>query len=296
MEQTEGLGDSAMYSTPTGMVKATVTQTGGLFDTAALAAHAAFVNSVPSTPQTSVRTLCFGFVTQAVGSAFWGFYGAFSSAYEAVITLAQLTKYNVNYVISGAIDRGVLVQPLAAKTANWNTHTLGTPVDFTLDPSQRAIPITSNSAANPSIVTCPVPHGLVTNQVVFISGVTGSIADINGQQIVTVIDAFTFSVPVNAGTHAGTGGSFVLASTVNGGAGYQQIEAFTGFTGFIGKIRSSADEAIYADLAVFANHASGQTEGQRVAVAGTIARYLCFDGAVTGSGSISLLSGFARNP
>jgi hypothetical protein len=178
------------------------------------------------------------------------------------------------------------------KTADWNTKTLGTTVDYASDPSQYTIPITSNSVANPSVVTTPVPHGLTTGQVIVISGVSTSSPTINGERTVTVLSSTTFSVAVNV-TVGGTGGTFVLASSVNGGAGYQQVSAFSGFTGFVGKIRHSADDTTYADLVTFTNVTSAPN-AQRVTCAGTVNRYLCFDGDVTGSGSITAMAAFSR--
>lgn len=82
------------------------------------------------------------------------------------------------------------------------------------------------------------------------------------------------------------------ASTANGGAGYLHVTALTGFTGFIGKIRHSADDTTYADLLTFANMTA--VGAQRVTVAGTVNRHLAFNGDVTGSGSITVCAGFAR--
>lgn len=83
------------------------------------------------------------------------------------------------------------------------------------------------------------------------------------------------------------------ASTANGGSGYLQIRAFSGFTGFVAKIRHSADDVTYADLVTFANHTTG-IGAQRVTAAGTINRHLAVDGNVTGSGSIEAMVGFCR--
>lgn len=76
------------------------------------------------------------------------------------------------------------------------------------------IVITSNSQASPSVVTCPVPHGLTSGDSVIIAAVVGSNADINGTRTVTVITPLTFSVAVDASTAGGTGGYFTLASGV----------------------------------------------------------------------------------
>jgi hypothetical protein len=83
------------------------------------------------------------------------------------------------------------------------------------------------------------------------------------------------------------------ASSADGGFAFQQISAFTGFDGFVGKIRDSADDVTYADLATFANVTAGPA-AEVVEVAGTVDRYLSFDGDVDGTGSITLLAGFAR--
>ena len=174
----------------------------------------------------------------------------------------------------------------------WNTKTLSTVVDYTTDPSQRVVPITSNSVANPSVVTTTVPHGLTSGDIVLIAGVSTSSPTINGERVVTVISPTTFSVPVNV-TVGGTGGTLVRANSANGAVGYQQVSAMSGFTGFVGKLRDSADDITYADLIAFANVTAAPAK-ERATVAGTIDRYLSFDGACTGSGSITVFCGCSR--
>lgn len=83
------------------------------------------------------------------------------------------------------------------------------------------------------------------------------------------------------------------ASSANGGVGYLQVPAFTGFSGFVAKIRHSADDVVYADLITFSNVTAGPT-AQRVEVAGTVNRHLAVDGNVTGSGSLRAVIAFAR--
>ena len=58
--------------------------------------------------------------------------------------------------------------------------------------------ITSNSSANPTVVTTLVPHGLKNNDKIVISGVRGSNADLNKEHEVTVLSPTTFSVRVDA--------------------------------------------------------------------------------------------------
>jgi hypothetical protein len=291
-EQDDGLGDNFESFRPVGKQSATLMQNGAFFDTATNSLHAAMATKLGTTPQATARIGCVGIMGNAVGDVCYGVSGAHSVGYEPLADLGKLTKANAEHLIAGLVERGQIIQPHAVKTADWNTKTLGTTVDYTTDPSQFTIPITSNSVANPSVVTTPVPHGLTTGQVIVISGVATSSPTINGERTVTVLSSTTFSVAVNV-TVGGTGGTFVLASSVNGGAGYQQVSALSGFTGFVGKIRHSADDTTYADLVTFTNVTSAPN-AQRVTCAGTVNRYLCFDGDVTGSGSITAMAAFAR--
>lgn len=83
------------------------------------------------------------------------------------------------------------------------------------------------------------------------------------------------------------------AQSSSGGAGYLQVTAASGFTNFVGKIRDSADDNTFADLVTFTDNVSAPF-AQRVVVAGTVERFLCFDGNVTGTGSITAWAGFVR--
>lgn len=297
-ETSDGLDDNFEANTPVGKQRATITQGGAFFDTASKSIHDAMATNLGTSASATPRVGVIGVMGNTVGAVFWGLSALFSVAYEAALELSKLTKANAEHLLDGLVERGQVVQPLAAQTANWNTHALATPVDFTTDVSQFAIPITSASKASPCVVTTPVPHGLTTGQHVLISGNSLAGPAINSDLAVTVLSTTTFSVAVNttASTGAGSGGSFVLASTVNGGAGYQEVTAFSGFTGVIGKIRHSADETTYADLAVFTNVTTAPN-AQRVAVAPgtTVNRYLCYDGAVSGAGSITVFGGFCRS-
>lgn len=289
-QRSDGLGDNLEANSPTGLSRATLTQAGAFFDDSANGAHA-LLSAAGATGVS--RLLVFGQTGNVIGARYTGAEGTFANVYDVLAQVGKLTLADVMYVVSGVIDRGLIIEALVQKTISWNTFTDGFPVDFTLDTAQRVIPITSNTIANPTIVLTPVPHSLVTGQVVLVSGVVTSTPTINGQQTVTVIDATHFSVPVNV-TVAGTGGSFVLGSSTVGGFGVLEVSEMTGPTGFIGKIRSSADNITYADLVTFAN-VTAAPAAQRLAVAGTIARYLCFSGAVTGAGTLTVFSGFSRS-
>ena len=291
MVPSTGLGDSTAAKAPTGLSTLTVTQSGAFFDDAANGAHA-LLTPVGATAVS--RLLMAAFAGNTIGKAFLGAFGVYGMAYDVQGQIGQLTKANVTYDVSGALDRGVILNQAVAKTVSWNTKTDGFSVDYTTDPSQKNIPITSNTIANPTVVTTPVPHGLTTGDLILVSGVITSTPTINGAQTVTVLSPTTFSIPVNV-TVAGTGGSFVRANSSNGGAGYQMVSALSGFTGFLGKIRDSPDDTTYGDLISFTNVTAAPAGERLVNVADTVVdRYLCYTGTPTGAGSVTAFAGFAR--
>lgn len=84
-----------------------------------------------------------------------------------------------------------------------------------------------------------------------------------------------------------------LASSASGGVGYLQVSQFAGITGFIGLIEHSTNNSVWSTLVTFTNVTSAPT-AQRIAVAGTVNRYLRFNGDVTGTGTITAFAGFSR--
>ena len=84
------------------------------------------------------------------------------------------------------------------------------------------------------------------------------------------------------------------ASSSAGGVGFIQCTAASGFSGFIGKVRHSADDVTYSDLLSFTDNVTAPF-AERVTVSGTVNRYLSFTGIITGSGSITVFCGFSRS-
>jgi len=288
--KSDGLGDEWEEHSPIGVSMAEVVQEGAFFDTNTLRSHAA-LKDLPSSPEATTRVVCVGFSGQTKGLAFEGFEGVYQQDYEVLATRGELQKVNATYKVTGKRERGVILQELAAKTADWDTES--TPVDYTSDTNQHAIPITSSSVANPTVITTPEPHGLTSTQKVLIAGHSGSTPDINGEYVATVVTTTTFTIPENV-TVGGTGGTVVQSNSIAGGYGFQHVTALTDFTGFIGTIRDSADDIAYADLVAFAN-VTAAPAAERKYVAGTCDRYLSFKGDVTGTGSITVFCGFCRS-
>lgn len=280
-----GVGSEA--HTPSGMEKGSLTVGGGFYDPTTDALHSA------NAAVTGIsRVVCIGDKGNTAGKPFTGWEGVITTKYELQDVVGDLVKANLTLLVTGNIDEGVIVQPLATRTADF-TRT-ATHVDYVSDPANRVIPITSNTLANPTVVTTTVPHGLITGDVIVITGGT-STPTIAGSRTVTVLTPTTFTVPVNV-TVAGTGGTFVRATTQAGGVGYSQVTAYSGFTKYVGTIQDSADDVTYADLVAFADLVTSYVPAaERKTVSGTVRRYLAFNGDVTGSGSVTAFAGFARN-
>lgn len=291
-EASHGLGDAWEGMTPTGVKKVSIAQEGGFFDDTANRAHTMLDTAAE---QRTSRVMVLAYAGNTIGSPMLGTEGVYGQTYEVLARVGELTKANVGYAVSGQVDLGVLLQEHEAKTADWNTKTTDSAsVDYTADRSQRVVPITSNSKANPTVVTTTVAHGLTSGDKVLIAGVATSSPTINGSRTVTVISTTTFSVPVDTSAGAaGTGGTLVRVDSAGGGVGYLAVSACSGFSNFVGKIQHSTDDTTYVDLISFTDNVTAPFT-ERKTVAGTVNRYLCFDGNVTGSGSITLCCGFAR--
>lgn len=119
-EATHGLGDRWEESTPTGMRQATVTQTGAYFDTSQNGIHDTF-KDLPLTTRSLVLVPAAGAGSPLIAA------GVLNESYEVLARLGNLTRANVTYVVTGAVDdSGALVDsPETVHTANWTS----TPVD-----------------------------------------------------------------------------------------------------------------------------------------------------------------------
>lgn len=294
-EPTNPFAAPSKQNTPVGIEMGTLVVGNGFFDTATDPLYG------PSGDATGIARIVSALVNgNVIGLPFWGFAGAYTQKYKVLDKKDGITQADAIYQVSGAVESGVIVQLLQAYTASWDTKTAGagagphTPVDYATDPANRAVNITSATKANPCVVTTTTPHGLTSGQKVLISANTLAGPNINSNLAVTVTGASTFSVAVDtsASTGAGTGGSFVRTSSLGGGTGYQHCTAFA-ITSFIGKVMHSPDDTTYAAAITFTSLTAIGKE--RLTCAGTIDRYLSFNGANTGAGSITVFSGFCRN-
>lgn len=279
IEDTTGLGGDGFDKTaPTGSVKATLSQSGGFFDTAAGASHEA-LKDLPTSAQAAARIACYGRAGMTIGQPFTGIDGVYVNEYEVLNESEKLHKANPAYTVDGEPERGVILQPLVAEAVSWDTEAAG--VDYAADPSQQIIPIVSSSVANPSVIVTTVPHGIANGQRVLIAGHSGSTPDITGEHVATLIDPTSFSIPVNV-TVGGTGGTLTQANSLAGAVGFLQVTDVSGWDGLVCRILDSADDIVYVELLVFPNVTARASH--RVTVAGTVDRHTAMDGVYSGAG------------
>jgi len=295
-QQTNPFGVTGESHTPVGLVKGILVAGGGLYDAAVDTLHTAVATVIGVS-----RIVAAAIHGNTIGKPFMGFEGAIDTKYEVIDAKDGITKANVTYLVTGAVDDGVIVQHLLAYTADWDTKTGGAgatdaPVDYSVDPIQRQFTITGSTKANPCEVTTAKAHGLTTGQKVLISGNTLAVPDINSDLAVTVTGTTTFTVAIDTTASTGTGndGTLIRTSSVAGGVGYLEVTAFTVATNTVVKIMHSPDDITYSALITFATITAANSK-ERKTVSGTVDRYLSSNGVLTGAGSITVFTGLSRN-
>jgi hypothetical protein len=125
---------------------------------------------------------------------------------ESLITISLPTAFNAGYSAGWTITIQQRVGQAVNGFRNIYSHEL-----FYHKPA--AINLTSNSVANPTVVTTSTAHGLVTGDTVLIANHTGSTPAINGTKVVTVLTATTFTVAVNVTVGGGASGTVASEPT-----------------------------------------------------------------------------------
>jgi hypothetical protein len=272
---------------------------GGFFDDTTGGIHDALAGTNLDVLGTS-RVFVYCLETNAIGSHFVGYGGAFEAKYERGLALEKLHTANAVYNPSGEIENGVTLKTHAAISADGDTT--ATSVDHAADTRNTGHTILTNTIANPTIVTTEAPHGFVDNDLVVISGVITSDPTINGARTVTVTGAGgtdKFSVPVNV-TTGGTGGKVVPALTKNGGAAFVSCSALSlgGWTSLDIAVQHSADNITFVDLVTMTPITVAPVAERKAVVAGTtVNRYLAASWAFVGAGAAhtaTFMVGFSR--
>jgi hypothetical protein len=122
MERSHGLGDATFAKAPVGLSQLAVTQAGAFFDDTTNRLHTLLS---PAGATAVSRTLVAAFTGNTIGQLFLGASGVYGSAYDVLSQTEKLTKANVTYDVTGALDRGVVLHAHGARTADWT----GTAVD-----------------------------------------------------------------------------------------------------------------------------------------------------------------------
>lgn len=278
-EDSNGLGTQWPVPLATGMRSAELKQN-GFFDDATNSIHAAMKNQ-----QDVQRVFAVALHGNVAGKLMDFGAGGMASKYTRVSGRGTLHKAVAEYRISGAIYQdGVILKALGSVAVDGDTQ--GAPIDNGI--AAAAVAITSSSVANPSIILTAVPHLFETGDTVAIAGHAGSTPAINGNQIVTKIDATHFSIPVNV-TVGGAGGTATRTSTRNGAACIASVGdlVLAGFTNLTIKVRDSADGVTFADLLTFAVVTGVGRAAEVKTDPGPIERYAAAWWDFTGAGGAS---------
>lgn len=301
-QATHGVGDRAPESTPTGMEMAETKVSGGFFKTnSGVGLHALIgAQGRPLDPNGTPLVVSLGFAGKAVGLPCIQMQGNWLNTYEVTSENEKLQRANVGHTVTGIIeDSAVVLQSNGTPyTADGNSES--TPSDHALSEGQQTTPITSASAANPSIVTTPVPHGRTSGDTVVISGMAGTGAGTaNAEHVITVTGTLTFTIPVDLSGGGATGGTFVVGKTQAGGAGVLQVTSLSlgGFTSLRVQLRHKASGGAFANLGSAFTDVTAVRKAERITVAGAVNRLLALSVVFVGAGaspSASFLVSFQR--
>lgn len=115
-ERSDGLGDTTEATSPTGITKLSIQQSGAFFDDTTSGMHDALKSK-----QAIARVLCAGYTGNVIGQKCMGAFGAYTQAYDVLGQIPNLTKANVAYQVSGGLEDGVVLQEWATRNDDWNT-------------------------------------------------------------------------------------------------------------------------------------------------------------------------------
>mgnify|MGYP001616509267 FL=1 len=118
-ERSDGLGDTWDATSPTGLTRLSLTQSGAFFDDTTNGMHDALKSD-----QAVSRILSCAFTGNSVGARTIGGAGVYGQSYEALAQIGGLSKANVTYQVSGAFDQGIVLQEYATKQVDWTAATV----------------------------------------------------------------------------------------------------------------------------------------------------------------------------
>lgn len=155
LEEMHGLGDSWEEHTPVGLARTTLEATGGLYDDRT----AGNVEALQAKGET-LQVVDYGFMGMTLGASCVVLNGSYAAVWKRMAARDGLVKAHAVHRITGDYRRGRILSPLSALTTDPNPG-LGTSVDNSTTVGLQAIPITSSSVANPTVITTTVPLSLI---------------------------------------------------------------------------------------------------------------------------------------
>lgn len=279
LEETHGLGEAWEESLPVGLGRITLDAAGGIYDD-----RVGGIMEALQSKGTTKQLLGYGMSGTAVGAEVVMIDGTYAATWKRIASREGLTKAHAVHRLTGGYRQGRVLHGLTTIITNPNPG-YGTSIDQHASPRLPAVAITSSSIAAASVITCPAPHGLSNNELVVITGHSGSTPSLNAGDghIVTVTGLNTFTIPVTVSA-GGTGGTFKKVSSV-GAIADLHIPAITlgGFTSLTVKVQHSADNASFVDLMTFAT-AAGIT-AERKSVVTQVNRFVRMSWTWVGAGS-----------
>lgn len=167
----------------------------------------------------------------------------------------DLDGSTIDWTFTGSASIAVLATPRGADS--YGIKILGDGV---------TVAVASSSVANPSVVTTSAAHGITNGATVTIAGHTGSTPAINGSHVATVIDATTFSIPVNV-TAGGTGGTVTRGTNLpRARTGYMAVQPGDLCT-LVGYLRRVAGTDEKGEMRLLSYNAAFGSETQRILIA-----------------------------
>lgn len=275
-DQVDGLGDSWEEHCPIGLARTTVEAKGGIYDDSS-----GQITAFQEKGETK-QLMVYGFEGTAIGDHCVILNGTYAVKWKRISDRAALIRAEAEHVITGRHGEAVLLHGPTAETSDGDTESSS--VDRNSDRLVPATAITSSSAASPTNILCASAHGLITGDEVVIAGHSGSTPDINGQEVVTVVDSLNFTVAQNV-TVGGTGGT-IKKVTSTGCAGHLHVSALTlgGYTDVTVLVTDSDDDITYSTLLTFTNFNTAPTSEEKT-IATEVQRYLACDWTFNGAGS-----------
>lgn len=275
-EQSNGLGSSMEEHLPVGLARTTLEASGGFYDSATGKTLDAYGEKSGTR-----QIVSYGLDGSAIGAEVVILDGSYAVKFMRIAERAALTKAHAEHVIDAEHMRAQIVHGPTSETAAGDTES--TPVDHNSSRHPLAVGITSSSVASPTNILCDSPHGLITGDEVVIAGHSGSTPDINGQEVVTVVDSLNFTVVQNV-TVGGTGGTMKKVTSTGCSADLHVLElTLDGYDSFTFTLRDSDDDVTYGDVVAFT--ATTVIGAERKSVLTEVQRYTALAWTLEGSGT-----------